>query len=130
MRPAQDQLLDGVELGRGGLVAAVGPMDVAAEQVQRHARGVPPQGGLERGCFAAGFCVGALKYQQLEFDDDRVVTHGDTAVVTARVQVKGRYEKEELDGTFRHTRVWAKLPEGWRVVAFHASRVDIDEATD
>jgi len=71
--------------------------------------------------------TGNLKYSRLEFGEDRVFPHGDTVVVSARVTVKGQYESMPLDGVFRHTRVWKKQPDGWKVIAYHASRITHDD---
>jgi hypothetical protein len=70
---------------------------------------------------------GALKYQKLEFNDERIFSFGDTVVVSARVTVEGKYEDHKLDGEYRHTRVWKKFPDGWKVIAYHASRVEADD---
>ncbi len=70
---------------------------------------------------------GALKYEQLDYDNIRVRVFGDTAVVTARAKVKGSYQKTPHEGVYRHTRVWVKRPEGWKIVAYHASRIEEDE---
>ncbi len=67
---------------------------------------------------------GDLKYDRLDFDDVRIRVFGDTAIVTARATIKGRYEDTKLEGAYRHTRVWVKRPGGWKVVAYHTSRLE------
>lgn len=53
--------------------------------------------------------------------DVRVV--GDTAFVLQRVTLAGMWSNTPFSGEFSLTITWAKTPDGWRVVADHASAV-------
>ncbi len=67
--------------------------------------------------------LGRLHYDRLEVDDIHVRLYGDTAVLTARVQVEGRLGDEDLSGAYRHTRVYARQNGSWRAVAGQSTRV-------
>ena len=75
----------------------------------------------------ADYKSGEIKYKKLDYEDVRIRAFGDTVVVTAQATVEGMYEKTPIHGLFRHTRVWMKRPEGWKVIVYHACRDDSED---
>lgn len=70
--------------------------------------------------------VSARKSRQLRYDDinvtDMVVRiYGDTAVVTARADVKGSQLGEDFSGPYRYTRVWVRHTGRWQAVSYQAT---------
>ena len=71
------------------------------------------------------FRSGALSYEVLDFDEVEIRVQGSTlAVVSCRATVRGEVEESRVAGRFRQTRVWFKQDDRWRVVSFHASRIE------
>ncbi len=66
---------------------------------------------------------GLLRLDSLIASDRRIRTLGNVAVVAVRVQLAGSHAGNPFEGTFRYTRVWARLGVRWRIVAAHASVV-------
>ncbi len=72
----------------------------------------------------AAYLSGALKVEKLVPSELRISLSGDTAVVSVRVQVAGRYAGLLDQADLRFTRLWQRSSAGaWQVVAAHSSRV-------
>ena len=64
------------------------------------------------------------KYQAIDFADRKVRVYGDSAVVNTTANVKGTTgDGKDLTGTYRGTRVWAKVKGQWKLVDFQSTRV-------
>ena len=63
-----------------------------------------------------GAFPGARHFGQL-----RVRIYGDTAVVTARADVKGHQMGEDFSGPYRYTRVWVRRTGHWQAVSYQAT---------
>ena len=50
-------------------------------------------------------------------EDQDVRVYGDTAVVTGRVTLKGKYSGKEASGQYRSINVWVNQKGRWRLVA-------------
>jgi ketosteroid isomerase-like protein len=50
-----------------------------------------------------------------------VRVYGDTAVVTARADVKGHQLGEDFSGPYRYTRVWVRRNGQWQTVSYQAT---------
>jgi ketosteroid isomerase-like protein len=49
---------------------------------------------------------------------------GSIAIVTSHAEVEGTNEGVPVQGTFRYTRVYQRLPSGaWKITSFEATRV-------
>jgi ketosteroid isomerase-like protein len=49
---------------------------------------------------------------------------GSIAIVTSRAEVEGTNDGVAVQGTFRYTRVYQRLPSGvWKITSFEATRV-------
>jgi ketosteroid isomerase-like protein len=64
---------------------------------------------------------GQLRYESMNITDMVVRLYGDTAVVTARADVKGRQLGEDFSGPYRYTRVWVRRNGQWQAVSYQAT---------
>jgi ketosteroid isomerase-like protein len=62
-----------------------------------------------------------LRYDSIEVSEMVVRLYGNTAVVTARADVKGRELGEEFSGPYRFTRVWVRRSGHWQTVSYQAT---------
>ena len=61
---------------------------------------------------------------KLELGEMQVKLVGSIAIVTSRAEVEGNNEGVPVQGTFRYTRVYQRLPSGaWKITSFEATRV-------
>jgi len=64
---------------------------------------------------------GQLRYESINVSDMVVRLYGDTAVVTARADVKGHQLGEDFSGPYRYTRVWVRRSGHWQAVSYQAT---------
>jgi ketosteroid isomerase-like protein len=64
---------------------------------------------------------GQLRYESINVTDMVVRLYGDTAVVTARADVKGHQMGEDFSGPYRYTRVWVRHNGRWQTVSYQAT---------
>ena len=64
---------------------------------------------------------GQLRYETINVTDMVVRIYGDTAVVTARADVKGHQLGEDFSGPYRYTRVWVRRNGQWQTVSYQAT---------
>ncbi len=64
---------------------------------------------------------GQLRYESMNISDMVVRLYGDTAVVTARADVKGHQLGEDFSGPYRYTRVWVRRNGRWQAVSYQAT---------
>ena len=64
---------------------------------------------------------GQLRYETINVSDMVVRVYGDTAVVTARADVKGHQLGEDFSGPYRYTRVWVRRTGHWLAVSYQAT---------
>jgi len=64
---------------------------------------------------------GQLRYESIDITDMVVRLYGDTAVVTARADVRGRQLGEDFSGPYRYTRVWVRRNGRWQTVSYQAT---------
>jgi ketosteroid isomerase-like protein len=62
-----------------------------------------------------------LHYDSIDFSEMVVRVYGDTAVVTARAEVKGTDLGEDFSGPYRFTRVWVKRNGEWQAISYQAT---------
>jgi ketosteroid isomerase-like protein len=61
---------------------------------------------------------------KLDLGEMQVKLVGSIAIVTSRAQVEGTNEGVAVQGTYRYTRVYQRLPSGgWKITSFEATRV-------
>jgi ketosteroid isomerase-like protein len=64
---------------------------------------------------------GQLRYESMNISEMVVRLYGDTAVVTARADVKGHQLGEDFSGPYRYTRVWVRRSGRWQTVSYQAT---------
>lgn len=64
---------------------------------------------------------GQLRYDTIDLSDMVVRLYGDTAVVTARADVKGHQLGEDFSGPYRYTRIWVRRAGRWQTVSYQAT---------
>jgi ketosteroid isomerase-like protein len=64
---------------------------------------------------------GQLRYDTINVSDMVVRVYGDTAVVTARADVKGHQLGEDFSGPYRYTRIWVRRTGRWQAVSYQAT---------
>jgi hypothetical protein len=62
-----------------------------------------------------------LRYEAIDISDMMVRLYGNTAIVTARAEVKGTELGEEFSGPYRFTRVWVRRNGHWLTVSYQAT---------
>jgi hypothetical protein len=62
-----------------------------------------------------------LRYEAIDISDMIVRLYGNTAIVTARAEVKGTELGEEFNGPYRFTRVWVRRNGHWLTVSYQAT---------
>jgi ketosteroid isomerase-like protein len=62
-----------------------------------------------------------LRYDMVDVTDMVVRVYGDTAVVTARADVRGHQLGEDFSGPYRYTRVWVRRAGHWQAVSYQAT---------
>jgi ketosteroid isomerase-like protein len=65
--------------------------------------------------------AGVFEISELDEEDLRVITAGDTAVTFVLVRLRGRIGDDEVSGHVRYTRTWTNDGGAWRVLAAHIS---------
>jgi ketosteroid isomerase-like protein len=61
---------------------------------------------------------------RLDLGDRQVKLIGSIAIVTSRAEVEGTNDGMPVQGTYRYTRVYQRLPSGeWKITSFEATRV-------
>jgi hypothetical protein len=59
----------------------------------------------------------ALQLTVLDPSEERIQRSGETAIVSIKMRVAGRYVGTALDGVYRYLRVWIRSSGRWRIVA-------------
>lgn len=67
---------------------------------------------------------GELKFESLSFNNPVIRIHGNTAVATYDVAVKGRSKGKEIGGPVRVTTTFVKMDGRWQLIAAQATRVE------
>lgn len=71
-----------------------------------------------------------LKIDVLELSEQEISMHGETAIVSVKTRLEGKYNQQPAEGEFRFTRVWSRsktMPYSshtgasrWQIVAGHS----------
>lgn len=65
-----------------------------------------------------------LMMTKLQTTESRIKLIGHIAIVTSLAQVEAQADGKPVEGSFRYTRVYQRLPNGsWRITSFEATRV-------
>jgi len=60
---------------------------------------------------------------KVELSDMKVKMVGAIAIVTSRAEVEGTNETGPVSGTYRYTRVYQRVPTGWKITSFEATKI-------
>jgi ketosteroid isomerase-like protein len=67
---------------------------------------------------------GATSLDSISQEEEmKVRVHGNVAVATGRVTIKGQYSGKQASGQYQSINVWVKGPAGWQLVANQLTRV-------
>ena len=66
--------------------------------------------------------TGALQTQSLDWDEVSVADHGDVAIAIGKQTQQATYQGQPSNGAFRVSQVFARQPDGWRLLAMHLSQ--------
>ncbi len=84
--------------------------------------GVTPLGGIAtKQDVVRARKSGQLRYDTIDITEMVVRIYGDTAIVTARADVKGHQLGEDFSGPYRYTRVWIHRAGHWETVSYQAT---------
>ena len=65
----------------------------------------------------------SLDLQSAEAGEQTVAMISQSAVVTGVYQVKGSLNGKDVSGRYRYVDVWAKTPDGWKVIASTMTKI-------
>lgn len=65
---------------------------------------------------------GAFHTSSLEWEEVSVVDHGDVAIAIGKQTQEAAYQGRPSNGEFRTSHVFARKPDGWRLVGMHISQ--------
>ena len=121
--PDQESIREVVDLERQAKDAAI-RRDVAF--VERTLAddyvGIGPLGAVvTKADTVAARKLAQLRYDSFEVSEMVVRLYGNTAVVTARAEVKGSQLGEDFSGPYRFTRVWVRRSGRWQTVSYQAT---------
>jgi hypothetical protein len=70
----------------------------------------------------ANYMSGQVTIEQVEASEQTVHLIDNTAVVTVKVKLKGKYLGHILDESFQYLRVWIQQQDGWKIIGGSAIR--------
>jgi len=71
----------------------------------------------------------SLAVTRLDLSDTKIKLLGNVAIVTALAEVQGSIDGVDMQGNFRFTRVYQRVPAGgWKITNFEATRADNSSA--
>jgi len=66
----------------------------------------------------------AITLKTLDMSEQKIKLVGEVAIVTSLAQIDGTSDGQPLNGRFRYTRVYQRLPgDNWRITNFEATRI-------
>ena len=66
---------------------------------------------------------GQLKVDTIDPLEQRMRTYGETAVVTGRTQMSGRFQENPFTASSRYTHVYVKAQPQWRLVSAQGTQI-------
>jgi ketosteroid isomerase-like protein len=70
----------------------------------------------------------AVTVQHMTLSDIKIKVVGPVAIVTSRATVQGTSDGKDINGDFRYTRIYQRLPTGaWQITNFEATRIPSGE---
>jgi ketosteroid isomerase-like protein len=65
---------------------------------------------------------GAFHTSSLDWDEVSVADHGDVAIAIGKQTQEAAYQGRPSNGEFRVSHVFARTPDGWRLIGMHISQ--------
>ena len=65
----------------------------------------------------AAYESGGMSIAEIEPEETRINSIGDNAVVSVSVRMKGTFQGQPFEGTFRVLRVWKQIDQQWQIIA-------------
>jgi hypothetical protein len=65
----------------------------------------------------ANYSSGQITIEHIAAFDQTIHLINNTAVVTVKVELKGKYLEHVLDQSFQYIRVWMQFEENWKIIA-------------
>ena len=69
---------------------------------------------------------GQLKFETIDPLEQRMRTYGETAVVTGRTQMSGRFQENPFTASSRYTHVYVKAQPQWRLVSAQGTQITVE----
>ena len=66
---------------------------------------------------------GDIKYSSIEASDAKVRVHGNAAMYTATVNIKGMFKGNDISGTYRIGQMWVKEGGNWKIANTQSTKV-------
>jgi ketosteroid isomerase-like protein len=113
-----------MELGdRWAKAECAGDVDTLAGLADDGFRLVGPFGFvLDREQWLDRYRSGAFHTSSLDWDEVSVADHGDVAIAIGKQTQEAAYQGRPSNGEFRVSHVFARKPEGWRLIGMHISQ--------
>ena len=67
--------------------------------------------------------AGDIKYSSIEASDPKVRVHGNAAMYTATVNIKGTFKGNDVSGTYRIGQMWVKEGGAWKLANVQSTKV-------
>jgi ketosteroid isomerase-like protein len=68
---------------------------------------------------------GQLKFDAIEQLESRLRMYGETAVVTGRTQMSGRFDERSFTASSRYTHVYVKGQSQWQLVSAQGTQINV-----
>ena len=68
---------------------------------------------------------GQLKFDAIEQLESRLRMYGETAVVTGRTQMSGRFDERPFTASSRYTHVYVKGQSQWQLVSAQGTQINV-----
>ncbi len=67
--------------------------------------------------------TGIQKFTSIDLNEQQIRHYGDSAVVSVKASLTGKFTGQPYCATYRFTRVWVKRQNQWQIAAGHISQV-------
>ena len=72
---------------------------------------------------------GKIKYESIDPSETKVHVYGNTALVTGKAEVKGKFGDQDMSGSYRAARVFVNRGGKWLVVFFQSTKIPTEMRT-
>lgn len=87
-------------------------------------RQIDGDGDIEdRASFVAGLISPKLEIDPYTVEDFEIRLYGDTALLSGRTRMTGRYDGKGFKSHYRYIDVYARGPQGWKIVSVQITKL-------